>query len=116
MSDIQIKRAYEPAAKNDGTRVLVDRIWPRGVSKEKLAADQWLKAVAPTTELRKWFAHDEQKWPEFEIRYTAELADGEQAQALQQLRDYAGKGRLTLLYSARDERHNQAVVLKNLLE
>lgn len=116
MSDVEVKRAYEPAAKSDGTRVLVDRIWPRGVSKEKLAVEHWLKAVAPTTELRKWFAHEAEKWSEFEQRYTEELADGEQAQALQQLRAYGGEGRLTLVYSARDEQHNQAVVLKKLLE
>lgn len=116
MSDIRLKRAYESAAKNDGTRVLVDRVWPRGVSKDKLAADEWLKAVAPSSELRKWFAHDAEKWDEFKRRYTEELGSGEQQKAFKQLKEYAGDGRLTLVFAARDEQHNQAVVLKELLK
>lgn len=108
-----MKRAYEPAARDDGTRVLVDRVWPRGLTKSKAAIDQWMKDVAPSTELRQWFGHDPERWSEFRRRYRAELAH--QSDLLKELRAIARSGRLTLVYSARDERHNQAVVLRERL-
>lgn len=112
MSDIRLKRAYEPAEADDGTRVLVDRLWPRGLSKAKVAIDVWLKDVAPSNDLRHWFGHDLKRWNEFRRRYKAELAS---ANELKELRQLARKGRLTLVYGARDQQHNQAVVLKEVL-
>ncbi|MCB1560267.1 MAG: DUF488 domain-containing protein [Xanthomonadales bacterium] len=110
---IAIKRVYEQPSDGDGRRILVDRIWPRGVSKSTARIDDWLKEVAPSTELRKWFGHDPERWTEFRRRYRAELKDNE---ALAELRTLAKKGKLTLVYAARDEQHNQAVVLKELLQ
>jgi uncharacterized protein YeaO (DUF488 family) len=110
---IAIKRAYEPAADSDGRRILVDRLWPRGLSKEKAGVDLWLKEIAPSSGLRKWFGHDPKRWSEFQHRYRSELdSNGE---ALQSLKDAVGKGPATLLYGARDEQHNHAVVLRDLL-
>jgi len=110
---VRIKRIYEDPAADDGFRVLVDRIWPRGVSKERAKLDVWLKEVAPSTELRQWFHHEEPKWPEFVRRYRAELADNP---AVGTLRDILSRQeRVTLLYSARDEDENQAVVLRDHL-
>lgn len=110
---LRIKRIYEDPAAGDGYRVLVDRIWPRGVSKERAKLDLWLKDVAPTTELRQWFHHEDPKWPEFARRYRAELADNA---AVQTLRDIVSAHEtVTLLYSARVERENQAVVLREYL-
>jgi len=114
MAEIRLKRIYEAPAGNDGFRVLVDRVWPRGMSKEDAHIDLWLKDIAPSTELRKWFAHDVAKWPEFQKRYRHELKS--QEEALHDLMKQAGKKPLTLLYGARDEKHNQAVVLKAALE
>src|SRR6185437_2068294 len=111
---IQIKRAYEPAAKDDGKRFLVDRLWPRGIKKETLHMDAWPKEVAPTNALRKWFNHEPAKWKEFQKRYRAELA--KKPEGLQELRDAAKAGDLTLLFSAHDLEHNNAVVLKDYLE
>lgn len=111
--DIKTKRVYEPASKEDGARVLVDRLWPRGISKEKMEADLWLKEAGPSTELRKWFNHDRAKWEEFRSRYFKEL-DGN-AETIGQLLDLAAKGRVTLLFSAHDEEFNQAVALKEYL-
>lgn len=111
--DIQTKRVYESPAKDDGTRVLVDRVWPRGMSKEKLQAALWLKDAAPGTDLRKWFNHDPSRWQEFKKRYFAEL-DGN-PQTVNELRQLAGRGRISLLYSASDTQHNQAVALKEYL-
>ncbi len=111
---IQLKRAYDPPSADDGARYLVDRLWPRGVRKEALEIEGWLKDVAPSTELRKWFGHDPEKWPEFQRRYRAEL-DGN-TDAWQPLLDAARKGTVTLVYSAKDTAHNDAVVLKALLE
>jgi uncharacterized protein YeaO (DUF488 family) len=111
--DIQTKRVYEVASPDDGFRVLVDRIWPRGMTKERAGADLWLKEVAPSTELRKWFHHDRSKWEEFKERYTAELDAN--PQAVGKLLDAAARGRLTLLYSAKDSEDNQAVVLREYL-
>ncbi|MGH7013349.1 MAG: DUF488 domain-containing protein [Stellaceae bacterium] len=108
--DVQLKRAYEPPAPRDGTRILVDRLWPRGVSKAKAHIDLWLKDVAPSTALRQWFGHDPARWSEFRRRYRAELK--RQPEALAQLRTLARKERITLVFGARDERRNQAVVLK----
>ena len=110
---IVLKRAYQPAAPEDGQRVLVDRLWPRGVSKEKAAIDLWLKEIAPTTALRQWFGHDPALWEEFQRRYRAELdANGE---VVGQLRDVIRKGRTTLVYGAKDEAHNDAVVLADYM-
>jgi uncharacterized protein YeaO (DUF488 family) len=109
---LHIKRIYEPPARGDGARVLVDRIWPRGMSKEKAELDLWLKDIAPSTELREWFGHDPQRFAEFRERYRAELAGKDDAIAeLGKLRPK----NVTLLYSAHDERHNQAVVLAEYL-
>ena len=111
--DIQIKRIYEDAAKNDGTRVLVDRIWPRGVSKEDAQLDEWMKEIAPSTELRKWFGHKEERFQEFSKKYETELKNN--PELIKELQSKADKKRLTLLYGAKDETHNQAVVLKKFL-
>lgn len=111
---IQVKRIYEPAAKADGQRVLVDRVWPRGLSKEAAKVDHWLKAIAPSTALRKWFGHDPAKWDEFRRRYAAELDANPDAVA--ELHDLAKRGKLTLLFGARDEAHNNAVALRDYLQ
>ncbi|BBO20577.1 MAG: hypothetical protein HKUEN07_16810 [Rhodocyclaceae bacterium] len=111
--DIKLKRAYAAPAKSDGERILVDRLWPRGLSRDKAAIDHWLKEVAPSNELRQWFGHDPEKWPEFRKRYRAELKDNP---ALAELRDLSRKGTVTLVYSAKDELHNQAVVLRQVLD
>lgn len=111
--DLHLKRAYEPPAAADGTRILVDRVWPRGVRKEDLQADVWLRDAAPSTALRKWFGHDPERWPEFQRRYHAELR--ERPQVLEELRDALAQGRVTLVYGARDEQHNQAVALRDFL-
>lgn len=110
---VALKRAYEKPARGDGTRVLVDRLWPRGVAKDKAAIDHWLKDVAPSTALRKWFGHDPARWAEFRRRYRAELA--KRPEALAELRRLAKGGTLTLVYGARDSEHNEAVVLQELL-
>ena len=110
---IVLKRAYEPAAPSDGQRVLVDRLWPRGVSKEKAAIDLWLKAIAPSTALHQWFGHDPDLWAEFQRRYRAELdANGE---VVGQLKEVIQAGRTTLVYGARDQAHNDAVVLADYM-
>jgi len=109
-----IKRAYEPPAPEDGERILIDRLWPRGVSKERAAIDEWMKELAPSTELRRWFGHDPAKWDEFRKRYRAELAA--QRDALHALAKRGARKRITLVYGARDEEHNDAVVLREVLE
>jgi uncharacterized protein YeaO (DUF488 family) len=113
MMNVLIKRAYEAPDREDGTRILVDRLWPRGLTKEKARVDLWLKDVAPSTELRKWFVHDPAKWTEFQSRYRKEL-QGNQEQ-LSRLRQEAAKGTITLVYGAKDEQHNEAVILQRLL-
>jgi uncharacterized protein YeaO (DUF488 family) len=111
---IQLKRAYDPASNDDGWRVLVDRIWPRGIRKEGARIDLWLKEVAPSTALRKWFGHDPTKWREFKKRYFAELADN--APVVEELVKQAKRGLVTLVYGAKDKTHNNALALKEYLE
>jgi uncharacterized protein YeaO (DUF488 family) len=113
MTNIRIKRAYEEPAGEDGERILVDRLWPRGLTKEKAKVDLWLKDVAPSTELRKWYAHDPAKWAEFRSRYLEELKRNEEQLSL--LRHETAKGTVTLVYGAKDQEHNEAVVLQELL-
>jgi uncharacterized protein YeaO (DUF488 family) len=110
---VKLKRAYEPAAPDDGTRILVDRLWPRGVKKSDAAIDQWIKDIAPSTALRKWFGHDPERWAEFRSRYAVEVH--EHPEQLERLRALASRGQITLVYSAHDEVHNDAVVLRSLL-
>ncbi|MFO1176357.1 MAG: DUF488 domain-containing protein [Paracoccaceae bacterium] len=110
---LRLKRAYEPAAPEDGVRILVDRLWPRGISKAKAALDDWIKEIAPSTELRQWFGHDPARWTEFQNRYRAELRT--QPAALGRIRDLARAGVVTLVYGAHDEEHNDAVVLRAVL-
>lgn len=112
--EIRIKRAYEPPDEADGRRFLVDRIWPRGVKKEDLRLEGWLKEVAPSNELRRWFGHREDRWPEFERRYRVELRG--KNEVLQPILEQVHEGVVTLVYGARDEQHNNAVVLKKVLE
>jgi uncharacterized protein YeaO (DUF488 family) len=111
---IHLKRAYERPSKADGERVLVERLWPRGLTKTRAAVDLWLKEVAPSPELRKWFGHDPQKWEQFERRYWKELQGREEA--LDLLRRKAQQHTLTFVYAARDEEHNGAVALKAFIE
>lgn len=111
--DIRTKRVYEPPDVQDGLRVLVDRVWPRGMSKGQIQADLWLQDVAPSPALRKWFAHDLSRWEEFKQRYFAELDENQQS--VQRLLEIATNGPLTLLFSAHDPEHNQAVALKEYL-
>ncbi len=108
-----IKRIYDKAEITDGKRILIDRLWPRGVRKSTANIDMWLKDVAPSDDLRKWFSHDPSKWEEFKIRYKKEL---ERNPALQQLLDIIRKSDVTLVYAAKDTEHNNAVVLKEVIE
>jgi uncharacterized protein YeaO (DUF488 family) len=110
---IKIKRVYEQRVKEDGFRILVDRLWPRGLTKEKAAIDLWLKDIAPTTELRKWFGHDPAKWKEFQKKYRKELEENKEAVLL--LKDHIGSGNVTLLYAAKDEEHNEALIIKDFI-
>jgi len=112
-SNVRLKRAYEPPDKKDGTRILVDRLWPRGVSKEEASLDEWIKEIAPSADLRTWFGHEQRRWAEFRKRYRAELA--EHSEMLKDLRRRAREGPITLVYSARDAVHNDAVVLRNVI-
>ena len=105
----KVKRIYESAEKEDGYRILVDRLWPRGMTKEKANIDHWLKEIAPTTELRKWFDHDPEKWAEFQKKYKAELKENKTA--LDFLEEKIKIGNITLLYAAKDEKHNEANVI-----
>lgn len=111
---ITLKRAYEPVAREDGTRFLVERLWPRGVKRDALRLDAWLKDVAPSTKLRQWFGHDPAKWPEFQRRYRAEL--DRNAGALEPILRAAHRGRVSLIYSSHDQEHNNAVVLKTYID
>jgi uncharacterized protein YeaO (DUF488 family) len=111
--EVKIKRAYERPAADDGTRVLIDRLWPRGVKKTDAAIDHWAKELAPSAELRKWFGHDPARWEEFRRRYSAEIRG--RGDELDRLRELARKGAVTLVYGAHDEMHNDAVVLREIL-
>jgi uncharacterized protein YeaO (DUF488 family) len=113
--DVRVRRVYDEAAEEDGTRVLVDRVWPRGVSKERAQLDEWAKDVAPSTELRRWYGHDPDRFDEFAERYRAELRSGDAERALARLRELAGAGRLTLLTATKDVEHSQAFVLADAL-
>lgn len=113
---IVLKRAYEPPSPADGRRVLVERLWPRGVRKQDLELDEWAKPLAPSTELRKWYAHDPAKWDEFAARYTRELAAPAAQEALAALARQARRGRVTLLFAAHDPELSNARVLKELLD
>ncbi|MDP2339000.1 MAG: DUF488 domain-containing protein [Bacteroidota bacterium] len=109
---IKIKRVYKEPEDEDGIRILVDRLWPRGLTKEKASIDLWLKDIAPSTELRKWFNHDPEKWNEFKKRYLAELNENKKSVAM--LKEQLTKGDVTLIFGAKDEEHNDALVLKEL--
>ncbi|HET6571496.1 MAG TPA: DUF488 domain-containing protein [Solirubrobacterales bacterium] len=111
--EIRLKRAYEPAEPSDGYRILVDRLWPRGLSKERAELDEWDRELAPSTELRQWFSHEPSRFPEFRRRFCEEL--GEHRSALAGLRRRAREGTLTLVYAAKDTDHNDAVVLAEVL-
>jgi uncharacterized protein YeaO (DUF488 family) len=113
---IRLERVYAAKAKANGKRVLVDRIWPRGVRKEALKLDLWLRELAPSNELRKWFGHDPRRWEEFKRRYRSELRRPERQELVNELLALARKGPVTLLYGARDEEHNEAVALREFLE
>lgn len=113
MQHLQIKRVYDPPQKADGYRVLVDRIWPRGLSKDAAQIDLWMKDIAPSTELRKWFNHDPARWKTFQEKYRAELR--QMSEKLDELKARAQKERITLVYGAKDTEHNQAVVLQDVL-
>ena len=112
-SHLRVKRAYDPPSDGDGVRILIDRLWPQGIKKENLALDRWIKELAPSTALRQWFGHDPARWQEFHQRYAAELRP--HAELLDTMRALARKGTLTLVYSAHDEEHNNAVALREFL-
>ena len=112
--NIKLKRVYEKPDKDDGFRIRVDRLWPRGLTKEKAAVDLWLKEIAPSTELRKWFGHDPAKWKKFRARYESEITHNREV--LTVLEQKAREGTVTLIYGARDQVHNEALVLKQFLE
>lgn len=112
---VRLKRAYEPVAPSDGHRVLVERLWPRGVRKEEAALDEWLKNIAPSDELRKWFHHDPSRWTEFERRYIRELDSDAARSAIEDLARRAASETVTLVFSSHDEHHNNAVVLERLI-
>lgn len=112
-SHLRLKRAYEAVAPDDGVRILIDRLWPRGLSKAEAALNEWVKDIAPSTKLRQWFGHDPARWPEFQRRYKAELH--QHTEELDRIRALAKKHTVTLVYSAHDEEHNDAIVLKDVL-
>jgi len=111
---LQLKRVYESAEDGDGKRILVDRLWPRGLSKDEARVDLWLKAVAPSPDLRRWFGHDPEKWAEFRRRYRHELE--ENVAAVDELKKAISRSKATLLYGAKDQEHNHAIVLKDFIE
>jgi uncharacterized protein YeaO (DUF488 family) len=112
---LKVKRVYENKEAGDGVRILVDRLWPRGLRSAEAGIDEWMKDVAPSDELRKWFAHDPDKWPEFKRKYTKELADPQQAALLKRIAKSAASGNVTLVYAAKDTEHNNARVLEELI-
>ena len=111
---IRIKRIYDPVVPGDGKRIYIDRLWPRGLKKEEAVFDEWIKEVSPSDALRKWFGHDPSRWQEFRARYRGELEG--KGELLERLRDEGRKGTVTLLYSAKDTEHNNAVVMKEVIE
>jgi uncharacterized protein YeaO (DUF488 family) len=111
--NIKLKRVYEKPDPKDGFRILVDRLWPRGFTKEKAAADLWLKDIAPSTELRKWFNHDPEKWKEFQKKYQQELKENKEAITI--IKEHLKQERVTLIYAAKDEVHNEAQVIKEFI-
>jgi len=113
---IALKRAYEPPAERDGQRILVDRVWPRGLTKDDLRLDEWYRDLAPSTELRRWFGHDPDRWDEFRKRYTAELRSPQVRERIERLAALAKRGKVTLVFGARDQEHNQAVVLRDYVQ
>ncbi len=113
---VRLKRAYEPAEPQDGRRILVERLWPRGLRKEQAHFDDWLKDIAPSDSLRKWFHHDPDRWSEFEHRYARELESDAAHAAIDDLVQQAASETVTLIYSAHDEQHNNAIVLKRMIE
>jgi uncharacterized protein YeaO (DUF488 family) len=113
---VKTKRIYDPASPDDGRRILIDRLWPRGIKKEEAKIDEWLRDIAPSAELRKWFSHDPEKWQEFKNKYKKELKGKDKLELLEQLKKTAKKEKVTVLFSAKDIAHNNAVVLKELLE
>ena len=113
---IQLKRVYDPPAPDDGSRFLVERLWPRGVKREAAQLTDWLKDIAPSPALRQWFGHDPARWDEFKARYEAELDDPRHAETLQRLADLARQGTVTFVYAARDTEHNSALLLKDFIE
>lgn len=113
--DVRVRRVYDEPDPDDGTRVLVDRVWPRGLTKDKARLDQWCKQVAPSTQLRKWYSHDPERFEEFDRRYREELKDAERAPALEHLQELARSGRLTLLTATRHAEISQAAVLADLI-
>jgi uncharacterized protein YeaO (DUF488 family) len=112
--DVTLKRVYEKPSVSDGKRILVDRLWPRGLTKEKAKVDVWLKEIAPSTELRKWFNHEPSKWLEFKKRYRVEMHNN--TEILSSLKDYLESGKVTIVYGAKDEEHNEAVVIKEYFD
>ncbi|HEY7347272.1 MAG TPA: DUF488 domain-containing protein [Ktedonobacterales bacterium] len=113
---VKIKRVYDPPAVEDGQRVLIDRLWPRGLKREDARLDEWLRDIAPSDDLRRWFGHDPARWEAFQARYRRELADAERQAALEKLRERVRRGPLTLLFAAKDAEHCNAQVLRSLLE
>ena len=111
---VKIKRVYDPASREDGKRILIDRLWPRGIKKEEAKIDEWMKEIAPTADLRKWFSHDPAKWPEFRKRYINELKG--KSDLVERLRSEATEGTITLLFAAKDAERTNAVVLKEVIE
>ena len=113
---VHVKRVYHPAEKSDGVRILVDRLWPRGISKDRARIDEWMKDIAPSAALRTWFGHREDRWEEFQKRYRAELASSGGKALLDRLKQMSRKGTVTLVFAARDEQHNNAIVLAKVLK
>ncbi len=111
---LKLKRVYDPPSKDDGKRILVDRLWPRGIRREDAKIDEWLKDIAPSDELRRWFSHNPSKWQEFRIKYRQELKD--KIELIDKIRKEAKKGTVTLLFAAKDAEHNNAIVLKEVIE
>ncbi|MBI4213694.1 MAG: DUF488 family protein [Chloroflexi bacterium] len=113
---VRLKRVYEKPGADDGLRILVDRVWPRGLSKKEAGVDQWLRELGPSTQLRKWFGHDSGRWEEFRTKYRLELAAPQQRQLLEHVRELAIRETVTILYGTRDAEHNQAVIIAEALE